>query len=59
MSACDAKDGDIFFNPIFGDLWLVINSQLVKINDGYTIELDKPEDFELVGHIDLNDLRLK
>ena len=28
----DAVDGDIYFNPVFGDLWIVENGKFVKIN---------------------------
>ena len=27
----DAVDGDIYFNPVFGDLWIVENGKFVKI----------------------------
>ena len=46
----DAVDGDIYFNPVFGDLWIVENGKFVKINDGYNISLDEPEHFIKVGH---------
>ena len=46
----DAVDGDIYFNPVFGDLWIVENRKFVKINDGYNISLDEPEHFIKVGH---------
>ena len=53
-SACysDAVDGDVYLNPMFGDLWVVDSRTFIKINDGYTIELDEPEGFIKVGHID-------
>ena len=46
----DAVDGDIYFNPVFGDLWIVENGKFVKINDRYVIPLDEPEHFIKVGH---------
>ena len=46
----DAIDGDIYFNPVFGDLWIVENGKFVKINDGYDISLNEPEHFIKVGH---------
>lgn len=48
----DAEDGDIYYNPYFGDLWIVQEDKFVKINDGYSIELDDPVGFIKVGHID-------
>ena len=46
----DATNGDIYFNPVFGDLWIVENGKFVKINDGYDISFDEPEHFIKVGH---------
>lgn len=48
----DVVDGDVYWNPYFGDLWIVDSDQFVKINDGYTIDLDDPVGFVKVGHID-------
>lgn len=48
----DAIDGDIYLNPTFGDLWIVEGDSFIKINDGYTIELDEPSGFIKVGHVD-------
>ena len=45
------QDGDIYLNPWFGDLWVVDGAAFVKINDGYTIDLDEPEGFIKVGHV--------
>ena len=45
-------DGDIYLNPCFGDLWVVDGASFIKINNGYAIELDEPEGFIKVGHID-------
>lgn len=47
-------DGDVYWNPCFCDLWLVdVEKQsFIKINDGYEIDLDEPEGFVKVGHID-------
>lgn len=45
------KDGDIYLNPVCGDLWVVDGKSFIKINDGYTIDLDEPEGFIKVGHI--------
>lgn len=46
------QDGDIYLNPCFGDLWVVDGASFIKINNGYAIELDEPEGFIKVGHID-------
>lgn len=48
----DAVDGDIYWNPSFGDLWLVENGYFIKINDGYIIDINDPASFVKVGHID-------
>lgn len=48
----EATDGDIYLNPYFGDLWVVDGNSFIKINDGYTIDLDDPAGFIKVGHID-------
>ena len=49
----DAVDGDIYFNPVFGDLWIVENGKFVKINDGYDIPLNESELFIKVVHAEL------
>ena len=48
----DAVDGDINLNPFFGDMWIVDGKHFIKINDGYTIDLDEPGGFVKVGHVD-------
>ena len=48
----DAVSGDVYLNPAFGDLWVVDDGKFIKINDGYFIDLDDPEGFVKVGHID-------
>lgn len=48
----DAVDGDIYWNPCFGDLWIVDGDLFIKINEGTTCELDEPVGFEKVGHVD-------
>ena len=53
----DAVDGDIYFNPVFGDLWIVENGKFVKINDGYNISLDEPEHYIKVGHAEWPKIR--
>lgn len=53
----DAVDGDIYFNSVFGDLWIVENGKFVKINDGYDISLDEPEHFIKVGHAEWPKIR--
>ena len=53
----DAVDGDIYFNPVFGDLWIVENGKFVKINDEYNIPLDEPEHFIKVGHAEWPKIR--
>lgn len=46
------NDGDIYLNPYFGDMWIVDGNSFIKINDGYTINIDEPEGFVKVGHVD-------
>ena len=53
----DTIDGDIYFNPIFGDLWIVECGKFIKINDGYNIPLDEPEHFIKVGHAEWPKIR--
>ena len=53
----DAVDGDIYFNPVFGDLWIVENGKFVKINDVYDISLNEPEHFMKVGHAEWPKIR--
>lgn len=48
----DAVDGDIYLNPFFGDMWIVDGKHFIKINDGCTIDIDEPEGFIKVGHVD-------
>lgn len=48
----DAVDGDIYLNPFFGDMWIVDGKNFIKINDGCTIDIDEPEGFIKVGHVD-------
>lgn len=45
-------DGDIYLNPMFGDMWVVDGNEFIKINDGYSIDIDEPVGFEKVGHVD-------
>ena len=53
----DAVDGNIYFNPVFGDLWIVENGKFVKINDRYDIPLDEQEHFIKVGHAEWPKIR--
>ena len=53
----DAVNGDIYFNPVFGDLWIVENGKFIKINDGYDISLNEPEHFIKVGHAEWPKIR--
>ena len=53
----DAIDGDIYFDPVFGDLWIVENGKFVKINDRYDIPLDEPEHFIKVDHAEWSKIR--
>ena len=47
-------NGDVYLNPFFGDLWIVVNdTQIRKINDSYTEDFDNVIGFKKVGHIDL------
>ena len=46
-----AEDGDIYLNPFFGDLWVVDGKSFIKINNGYAIDINEPEGFIKVGHI--------
>ena len=48
----DAVSGDVYLNPVFGDLWIVDGESFIKINDGYTIGIDEPVGFVKVGHVD-------
>lgn len=48
----EAKNGDIYLNPFAGDLWVVNGRNFVKINDGYSINIDDSGGFIRVGHID-------
>lgn len=48
-----AKDGDIYYNPVFGDYWLVKNGNFVLINDRWEVPLSDPVGFEKVGHIEI------
>ena len=45
-------DGDIYINPMFGDMWIVDGKSFVKINDGCKIDIDDPIGFIKVGHVD-------
>ena len=45
-------DGDIYLNPFFGDMWIVDGQFFIKINDGYKIDIDDPDGFIKVGHVD-------
>lgn len=47
-------DGDVFYNPFFGDFWVVKDSQFVKINDGYITDIDDTIGFIKVGHVDFS-----
>ena len=47
-------NGDIYYNPFFGDLWIIQNdTKIKKINDSYTTDIDNVAEFVYVGHIDL------
>lgn len=46
------KDGDIYLNTFWGDLWVVENPYYIKINYGAKIPLDDPGGFICVGHIE-------
>lgn len=48
----DAIDGDIYLNPFFGDMWIVDGAYFIKINDGYRLDMEDPEGFIKVGHVD-------
>lgn len=50
----DAAHGDVYLNPFFGDLWIVDgpSRRFLKINDGYPIDMDEPDGFIKVGHLD-------
>lgn len=48
----DAVDGDIYLNPLFGDMWIVDGQQFIKINDGFTVDMDDPGGFIKIGHVD-------
>lgn len=47
-------NGDIYYNPFFGDLWIIQNdTKIKKINDSYITDIDDVTEFVYVGHIDL------
>ena len=46
-------DGDIYWNPVFCDLWVVYGETFVKINEGCTIDVNDVAGFVSVGHVDL------
>lgn len=47
-------NGDIYYNPFFGDLWIIQNdTKIKKINDSYITDIDDVAEFVYVGHIDL------
>ena len=47
-------NGDIYLNPFFGDLWIIVNDTQIKlINDSYTDDFDNIIGFKKVGHVDL------
>lgn len=46
-------DGDIYWNPAFGDLWIVDDKDYVKINDGYRTEIENTVGFIKVGHVNV------
>lgn len=48
----DALDGDVYWNPVFGDLWIVEGCNFVLINDIETTPLDGVVGFVKVGHLD-------
>lgn len=50
----NAEDGDIYFNSVFGDLWIVIDDKLILINKDYEISIDEPVGFERVGKVNLS-----
>lgn len=45
-------DGDIYINPMFGDMWIVDGKSFIKINDGCKIDIDDAGGFIKVGHVD-------
>ena len=47
-------NGDIYYNPFFGDLWIIQNdTKIKKINDSYITDIDDVAEFVYIGHIDL------
>ena len=47
-------NGDIYYNPFFGYLWIIQNNtEIRKINDTYTTDVNDVVGFIYVGHIDL------
>ena len=46
-------NGDIYWNPMFGDLWVTDGTDFVKINDGYRTEIENTVDFVKCGHLDI------
>ena len=51
MDGLKNRDGDIYFNPVFGDLWIVDGKYFVRINDvTYKVLIDDVVGFKRVGH---------
>lgn len=48
----DAVDGDIYYNPLFGDHWIVQGDRFIKINENFSMAKHEPSGFIKVGHID-------
>lgn len=48
----EIENGDIYLNPLYGDLWIVDGVEFIKINDGYTVDIDDTCDFIKVGHVE-------
>ena len=53
----DAEEGDIYYNPMFHDFWIVKDNLFHLMSDNFTIGLDEPVGFIKVGHIDLKKVR--
>lgn len=58
-SRAEISDGDVSINTFFGDLWVVDGQTFIKINDGYTIEIDELKGFVKVRRVDSVANRIK
>lgn len=46
------KDGDVFVNKYNGDIWVLEENKLIRINSGDSLTLENISSFKKIGHID-------